>query len=85
VADHVVAATGYRVDLRALGFLAPETRAVLASVGGAPRLDATLQSSARGLYFTGLPAAATFGPVLRFVCGTEFAAPRVARAVAASL
>jgi hypothetical protein len=33
-----------------------------------------------GLYFTGLPAAATFGPLMR-VCGTWFASPRVAGAV----
>jgi hypothetical protein len=81
-ADHVLAATGYRVDLEALGFLGSELRARLARTGGSPRLDADFGSSVPGLYFTGLPAAATFGPVMRFVCGTEWAAPRLARAVA---
>jgi hypothetical protein len=81
-ADHVLAATGYRVDLEALGFLGPELRARLARTGGSPRLGADFGSSVPGLYFTGLPAAATFGPVMRFVCGTEWAAPRLARAVA---
>lgn len=81
-ADHVLAATGYRVDLEALGYLGSELRATLARTEGAPRLDASFQSSVPGLYFTGLPSAATFGPVLRFVCGTEFASPRVAAAVA---
>jgi FAD-dependent urate hydroxylase len=81
-ADHVLAATGYRVDLEALGYLGSELRATLARTAGAPRLDATFQSSVPGLYFTGLPSAATFGPLLRFVCGTEFASPRVAAAVA---
>ncbi|MGH4007102.1 MAG: FAD-dependent oxidoreductase [Pseudonocardiaceae bacterium] len=80
--DHVLAATGYRVDLEALGYLGSELRAMLARTEGAPRLDASFQSSVPGLYFTGLPSAATFGPVLRFVCGTEFASPRVAAAVA---
>jgi hypothetical protein len=37
-----------------------------------------------GLYFTGLSAAATFGPSMRFVCGTEFASPTIAGAIARS-
>jgi hypothetical protein len=32
-----------------------------------------------GLYFVGVIAANTFGPVLRFACGAEFAAPRLAQ------
>jgi thioredoxin reductase len=80
--DHVLAATGYRVRLDGLDFLAPELRARLARTGGFPRLDPGLQSSVPGLYFTGIQAAATFGPLLRFTCGTEFAAPRLAAAVA---
>ncbi|MDX3075785.1 NAD(P)-binding domain-containing protein [Streptomyces sp. MI02-7b] len=82
-ADHVMAGTGYRVDLAALDFLAPELRSSLDRTGGFPRLSRTFGSSVPGLYFTGLPAAATFGPVMRFVCGTEFASPRVAAAVTA--
>jgi thioredoxin reductase len=81
-ADHVLAATGYRVDLEALDYLGPELRANLARTAGAPRLDASFQSSVPGLYFTGLASAATFGPMLRFVCGTGFASQRVAAAVA---
>jgi cation diffusion facilitator CzcD-associated flavoprotein CzcO len=80
-ADHVLAATGYRVDLGALGFLSPELRARLTRSGGSPWLDRGFQSSVPGLYFTGLPSAATFGPLMRFVCGTSFASPRVAEAV----
>ena len=82
-ADHVMAGTGYRVHLEALGLLSPELRADLLRTGGFPRLDAELGSSVPGLYFTGLPAAGSFGPVLRFVCGTRFASPRLASAVAA--
>ncbi|MEC4020032.1 FAD-dependent oxidoreductase [Streptomyces sp. H27-D2] len=80
--DHVMAATGYRVDLAAMDFLGHGLRTGLARSGGAARLDAGFSSSERGLFFTGLPAAASFGPVMRFVCGTEFASPRIARAVA---
>ncbi|PJM99233.1 oxidoreductase [Streptomyces sp. CB01201] len=81
-ADHVMAATGYRVDVAALDFLGHGLRTQLLSSRGAPVLDAGYQSSVRGLYFTGLPAAASFGPVMRFVCGTTYASPRLAASLA---
>ncbi|WP_430379680.1 FAD-dependent oxidoreductase [Streptomyces sp. B1-3] len=77
-ADHVIAATGYRVDIAAMDFLGHELRTELAVSRGTPRLGAGYVSSVPGLYFTGLPAAASYGPVMRFVCGTEFASPRLA-------
>ncbi|WP_274561343.1 FAD-dependent oxidoreductase [Streptomyces spiramyceticus] len=80
-ADHVMAATGYRMDVAALDFLGHELRTALSVTQGAPRLDAGYGSSVPGLYFTGLPSAASFGPVMRFVCGTEYASPRLAHAV----
>ncbi len=83
-ADHVIAGTGYRVDVAAMDFLSPELRTELAVSRGTPRLGAGFRSSVPGLYFTGLPAAASYGPVMRFVCGTEFASPRLARHLAAS-
>ncbi|MFC1420357.1 FAD-dependent oxidoreductase [Streptacidiphilus cavernicola] len=82
-ADHVLAATGYRVDLDQIALLAPGLRDRVERTGGAPRLSAGFESSVPGLYFTGLAAAATFGPVLRFVCGTGFASDRIGAAVAA--
>ncbi|MCZ4509450.1 NAD(P)-binding domain-containing protein [Streptomyces sp. ActVer] len=78
-ADHVVAATGYRVDLASMDFLGHELRTELAVSRGTPKLGAGFRSSVPGLYFTGLPAAASYGPVMRFVCGTEFASPRLVR------
>jgi hypothetical protein len=83
-ADHVIAATGYRVDIAAMDFLGHELRTRLAVSRGAPRLGAGYVSSVPGLYFTGLPAASSFGPVMRFVCGTEFASPRLAKHLAAA-
>jgi len=80
--DHVIAATGYRVELDRITYLSPEVRARLRSVAGSPRLSPTLESSVPGLYFAGMAAAATFGPLMRFVCGTAFAAPRVSAAAA---
>ena len=46
-----------------------------------PALGSSFDSSVPGLHFTGLAAAATFGPLMRFVCGTGFAARRVTTAV----
>jgi FAD-dependent urate hydroxylase len=84
-ADHVLACTGYQVRLQALDFLERDLVGGLRMAGPFPQLDATLQSSVPGLYFTGLAAAGTFGPLLRFVCGTWFAAPKLAGAVASRL
>jgi hypothetical protein len=80
--DHVLAATGYRVDLRSFDFLAEDLYPRLKQVKGWPRLTASFESSVPGLFFTGLPAAGTFGPLLRFVCGTAFAARRTSAGVA---
>jgi hypothetical protein len=79
--DHVLAATGYRVDLSKLGFLGPELRQQIRLTGGFPQLSGSFESSVPGMYFVGLPAAATFGPLMRFVCGAQLAARRVSAAV----
>ncbi|MCI3279233.1 FAD-dependent oxidoreductase [Streptomyces cylindrosporus] len=83
-ADHVIAATGYRVDIAAMDFLGHELRTRLAVSRGTPKLGAGYVSSVPGLYFTGLPSASSYGPVMRFVCGTEFASPRLAKHLAAA-
>ncbi|MER5949302.1 FAD-dependent oxidoreductase [Streptomyces sp. NPDC001904] len=77
-ADHVVAATGYRVDLAAMPFLGDGLRTRLAASRGTPRLGPGYVSSVPGLYFTGMLGGSSYGPVMRFVCGTEFASPRLA-------
>jgi hypothetical protein len=81
--DRVLAATGYRVEIGRLSFLSPGILTRVRRTGGAPVLDASFQSSVAGLYFTGLAAAATFGPLLRFVYGTGFASRRIGAAIAA--
>jgi hypothetical protein len=80
-ADHLLLATGYRVDVRRYSFLSPELLERLSVLDGYPRLGTGLESSVRGLYFVGAAAARTFGPVMRFVTGSWFAAPAVARSV----
>lgn len=78
-ADHILAATGYRSDLRRLTFLADALRLGLKTTAGTPWVDGDYQSSAKGLYFVGPAVAPTFGPVMRFVCGSDHAARTVAR------
>jgi thioredoxin reductase len=80
--DHVIAATGYYVDVRRLSFLHSDIAKQLRLVGGSPRLSAHFESSVPGLYFTGPVAAASFGPVMRFVAGAGFAARRLAHRLA---
>jgi thioredoxin reductase len=75
--DHVVAATGYRADLARLPFLDAGLREQIAQVEGTPILSDNFEASVPDLYFVGLAAANSFGPLLRFMCGAEFAAPRL--------
>jgi thioredoxin reductase len=80
--DHVLASTGYRVAVSSLDFLERDLRTQIACEGTAPRLRATFESSVPGLYFAGLAAAPTFGPLMRFVAGTGFSARTISAAVA---
>jgi hypothetical protein len=84
-ADHVVSATGYRVNLERLQFLSPETRSKIKTVAGSPVLSSTFESTIPGLHFVGLAAASSFGPVMRFAFGADFTARAVAKAVARSV
>jgi cation diffusion facilitator CzcD-associated flavoprotein CzcO len=86
--DHVIAATGYRADLRRIPFLDKDLcdRASLAD--GTPILSDSFETPIPNLYAVGPAAIESFGPLMRFMVGAEFAAPRVAsrlsRAFAAS-
>jgi cation diffusion facilitator CzcD-associated flavoprotein CzcO len=79
--DHVVLGTGFHVDVRRYDLIAPELLGGLQLANGAPVLGTGLESSVPGLHFVGAPAAHTFGPVMRFVVGTAYAAPALARHV----
>ncbi|GGQ24204.1 thioredoxin reductase [Actinomadura coerulea] len=76
--EHVIAATGYVPDIERLTLLAPELRDRVTTRLGAPVLSRDFEASSPGLYFAGLAAAPTFGPVMRFVHGADFAARRIA-------
>lgn len=75
--DHVIAATGYHVDIDRLEILDASLRSRIRRAGTYPALSAGFESSVPGLFFAGLSAALTFGPVMRFVYGAAFNADRV--------
>ncbi len=84
VVAQVIAGTGYRPNLSGLPFL---DQALLGAIRvqaavGTPLLDRSFQSTAPGLYFVGYSAGLSFGPVMRFVFGVDFAARTVARRLA---
>jgi hypothetical protein len=76
--DHVIAATGYRADVSRLTFIDEALQSRVSTAEGAPVLGRHFESSVPGLYFVGAAAANSFGPLLRFAYGANFAAKRVA-------
>jgi thioredoxin reductase len=84
VVDHVLLATGYRVNISRYDFLSPQLLTSINTVAGYPRLNSRFESSVPGLHFLGAPAAWDFGPLMRFVAGTEFTARTVTRGIVES-
>lgn len=79
--DHVIAGTGFRIDLARLAFLPTRLRNGIATMNGYPVLSRAGESTVPGLYFVGAPAAVSIGPSARFIAGTHNTAARVARSV----
>lgn len=78
VTEHVIAATGYKVSLQRLAFL-DGLRHHIHQVKNTPVLTSCFESSVPGLYFAGVAAANSFGPLLRFAFGARFAARRMSQ------
>ena len=79
--DHVIAATGYRADIDRLRFIDKDLRSRIRRAGQMPNLSRNFELSVPGLYFAGIAAAGSFGPLMRFVYGCKFAARRISRHV----
>ncbi|MGO8957377.1 MAG: NAD(P)-binding domain-containing protein [Streptosporangiaceae bacterium] len=80
--DHVIAGTGFRVDLARIAYLPEDLRARVATFGGYPVLTRACESTVPGLYFVGAPAAFALGPSMRFIAGTHNVAAQLGRSVA---
>ena len=76
--DHVIAGTGFKVDVDRLSFLSADLRASVDRIECAPRLNRHFESSVPGLFFIGPASALSFGPLFRFVIGASYAAPSLA-------
>jgi len=85
ITEHVIAATGYKVDLERLTFLSKELRSAIRTAGSSPVLSRGFESSVPGFYFAGIAAANSFGPVMRFAFGAGFAARRIAETLEKSV
>ena len=76
-ADHVVAATGFRVDVRRLQFISPRIMNSLVLEDKTPALSPHFETSIPGLFTICITAANSFGPLLRFAYGAGFASRRL--------
>jgi FAD-dependent urate hydroxylase len=80
--DHVIAGTGFHVDVAKLPFLPQDVLARIPSTKGYPVLNRAGESRLPGLYFAGALAAGSLGPSERFIAGTHNAAAALAGSVA---
>lgn len=79
--DHVLMATGYRIDVKKYEFLSASLLPKVRTIGGYPVLGQGFESSVPGLHFLGAPAVWSYGPLMRFVAGADFAARAVSQCV----
>jgi len=77
--EYVVLGTGYDIDVDRIPFLDSSIARRVARIERAPRLDRHFQTSVPGLYFVGPSTAASFGPLFRFVAGSNYCVPVVSR------
>jgi FAD-dependent urate hydroxylase len=80
--DHVIAGTGFNVDVDRLPFLSVELARQIRRLQQAPLLSRHFESSVPGLYFVGPASVPCFGPLFRFVAGATYTVPAVARHLA---
>jgi len=83
--DHALLATGYRVDIALYPFLSKPLFKSIETVNGYPKLGNGFESSVPGLHFLGAPAAWSFGPIMRFVAGADFASRNLMRGILGSV
>lgn len=82
--DHVLLGTGYQVDISRYDFLPTELTREVKQFDGYPKLARGFRSSVPGLHFVGATAARSFGPLLYFVAGTDFASRELVSCISAS-
>jgi len=81
-ADHVIAGTGFRIDVAKLAFLSEEILTGLVQRSKSPVVNRAGESSVPGLYFAGAHASVSLGPGQRFIAGTHHLSAQLSRSVA---
>ena len=84
-ADHVIAGTGFNVDVKALPFMSEAIRANLKTDVKFARVDRAGQSSVPGLYFAGVHTMTSLGPGARFIAGTHHMSAQTVSSIARRL
>lgn len=80
VTDHVICATGYRVNIERLAYLdAGLLSGIRREAGAVPLLSSTYETSVPGLFIVGITSSPVFGPIMRFMYGAKHVAPVLAR------
>jgi cation diffusion facilitator CzcD-associated flavoprotein CzcO len=80
--DHVIGATGFKVEISRLKFLDGEVRQQIRTIDETPVLSSRFESSVPGLYLVGVVSANCFGPLTRFAYGAAFTAKHLSRHLA---
>jgi thioredoxin reductase len=81
-ADHVIAGTGFRIDVSRLTYLSQEIQTGLTTRGNCPLVNRAGESTIPGMYFAGALTSVSLGPGVRFISGTHQTAPQLAKSVA---
>src|SRR5207245_4317626 len=79
--DHVIAGTGYAVNVDRLPFMS-SLASEICRIERAPALSRHFEASVPGLYFVGAASMFSFGPLFRFVAGASYTVPAIARHLA---
>ena len=82
--DHVIAGTGYDIDVERVAFLDAQLRGSIDRKAGGPKLNSRFESSVAGLHFVGPLSQTSFGPLFRFVAGADYTARKVSAYLARS-
>ncbi len=82
--DYLFLGTGYEANIDKLTFIEPSLRQKVQTHDGYPVQNAAFESSVPHLYFAGAISGYTFGPICRFVAGSDAAARQITQHIVRS-
>jgi hypothetical protein len=81
--NHVIAGTGFKVDVDRLGLLDAGLRRAIRRIMGSPRLNRRFETTVERFHVIGPASALSFGPLFRFVVGAQYTVRTLTRHFAA--